>query len=400
MCTRVAYYALRRSNSLGQAVLGGVESVTRLQIREVRSARDRESFARAGRLLHHGTPQFVPPLDREVADYIDPKKNPFFAEADVEHFLATRDGEVVGRIAAVVEHRYVARFGKLGWFGWFDCVNDVEVARALLERAESWLRAAAMQRVEGPYSYDATQEFGLLTAGFDQVPALLQPHHESYYLDLVRSCGYEPRFGTRTYSWGAEDAAAMEAVRRRGEAVLDRGELTVRSFDKRHAQRDIDLLWDLFLATFSEQHDMLPMTRRMFDWQFAAMRPFVDPRLIRIVELQGRPVAFSFLVADANEVLAHAGGRPGVSFYLRYPLLRRRVSGAVILMIGVLPGMEGTGAGRVLGAQIADVALGRVRPYRQVHTTWIHEENQASLTLVGRTGSPPRRTYTVVGKDL
>ncbi len=388
-----------RVRSAGGPVPGGSPAGD-VRVVPVRGRRGRRRFAIVGRAVHAGTAQHVPPLDSSVVRFIDPKRNPFFAEARIEHFLALVGDEVLGRISATVEDRYVAARGPVGWFGWLDCVDRQDVADALLRAAESWLRDQGMPRVEGPYSYNATQEFGLLTSGFDRVPAVLQPHHEAYYDPLLRNAGYAPRYGTRTYTWTAQDADVLAPVSERGRRTAERHGLRVRPLDRSRRAADIDVVWDLFVSTFADQHDMIPMTRAVFDWQLADFKGFIDPRLVRIVEQDGEPIAFSLLAADANEVLAVAGGRAGPGFLLRYPWLRRRVRGTVVLMVGVRPGKEGTGAGRVLAGCIADVALGRVGPWNTVHTTWIHDDNASSVALVRRTGAAPTRTYAVYGKEL
>lgn len=371
-----------------------------MEIVPVRTKQDRKLFAVGARLLHRKTAEYVPPLDSDVMDFTNPDKNPFFREAEIDHFMAVENGRLLGRISATVEPRYVDAHGPVGWFGFFDCLDDGEVARALLGTVEDWLRRYGMPRVEGPYSYNATQEFGLLRSGFEQVPAVMQPHNERYYDDLLRGAGYQPRYTTQTYTWRKEDADVLERIRERADRTCEQNGLVVRSLDTRRWDAEIEQLWELFLSTFSQQHDMIPMTRTVFDWQFAQLRSFVDPQLLRFVEHDGKPIAFSFLIADVNEVLRKAGGRKRPLFLLRYPWLRRGVTGAVVLMIGVRPGYERLGAGRALAGEIADVALGRVGRYNKVHTTWIHEQNASSRALVNRTGSEPRRTYAVYRKTL
>ncbi|MDN5746583.1 MAG: hypothetical protein L0H31_15905 [Nocardioidaceae bacterium] len=370
-----------------------------ITVKPVRGRRERKAFAECGRLVHPPSSRFIAPLDSDVVDYVTESKNPFFAEAHIEHFIAWRDDDPVGRIAAVIEQRYVDHFGPTGWFGWFDCINDTEVAGALLGTVEGWLRDRGMARVEGPYSYDATQEFGLLVEGFGHEPALMQPHHEPYYQDLLRQSGYRKRFGTSTYSWTLGDPG-LEAVSERGRRALDGSDMTVRSPSLKQGSKDLESLWELFVATFSNQHDMLPMTREVFDWQLQSMKFFLDEKLVRVVEKDGQAIAFSFLAADANEVLKVAQGRMTPLTLARLPMLLRRVTGTVVLMIGVRAGFEATGAGRVIAGQIADVALGKVGRYSAVHTTWIHDDNRDSHALVNRTGAKPRRRYEVVGKDL
>jgi hypothetical protein len=218
---------------------------------------------------------------------------------------------------------------------------------------------------------------------------------------LLEAAGLRPSYTTSTYRWTRDrDGDTMRAMLARGEKARHAAGLTVRPFDPRRRQAELDLAYALFQASFAGNHHVAPMSKAVFDFQARELATFLDPRLIRFVERDGQPVAFSMLLADANEVLAAAGGRLSVPFLLRYRRLVRRISAAVILMIGALPGEAGTGIGRVLAGEIAAVGLDQAVPYRTVHTTWIHQENWQSRALVGRTGASEYRRYAVLEKDI
>ncbi|MFJ8403582.1 hypothetical protein ACIQ9K_24290 [Streptomyces microflavus] len=345
---------------------------------------------------------WVPPLSSDVQRFMDPEANPYFAEAEIEHFLATdSEGRTVGRISTTIDPAYVKRFGKTGFFGWFECIEDPEVASALLRTAEEWVADRGMERLAGPYSYCATQEFGLLVDGFDRQPAVFQPHNPPYYAQLLAQAGYQPDFHTHTFSWlGERDSDAMARLVRRGDAVTDKLGLTVRDFDPEHWDSETDLIQDLLAASFADNHDMVPISRPVLHFQLGELQELIDPRLIRFVEYQGKTVAFSVLVADGNEVLKEAGGEITEEFLERYEALKAGVTGTVVLMIGVRPEYEGLGIGRVLIGEVAKVALGRVGSFNDVHTTWVHEHNWQSRSYMTQTGTEPVRTYAVYGKDL
>ncbi|WP_157849682.1 MULTISPECIES: GNAT family N-acetyltransferase [Streptomyces] len=372
-----------------------------LTVQPVRGRRMvREFLAMAGP-LYRDDPRWVPPLTLAARRFMSPRHNPYHREAETEHFLAVDRGRVLGRISTTRDPGYVERYGDVGFFGWFESTDDQEVATALLETAEDWARERGLTKVAGPYSYCSTQEFGLLVDGFDTVPAAFQPHNPPYYAGLVEGAGYTEAYRTDTFSWGPDDdRAMMERVVARGERVLRSGGFRVRDLDSRRWDAELDLLYELFRASFAGNHEVIPMSRPVFDYNASELKDFLDPRLVRIVERDGTPVAFTMLLADPNEVLAAANGRLSPGFLLRYRKLLRQITGTVVLMIGARPELEGEGIGRILAAELAKVALGRVGGYRQVHTTWIHEENWQSRALVGRTGARPRRRYVVLEKEL
>ncbi|AYN37364.1 hypothetical protein DUI70_6871 [Streptomyces albus] len=352
--------------------------------------------------LYRDDEHWAPPLVSDVRRFMDPKTNPYFDEAEIEHFLAIGpDERVLGRVSASVDPAYVDRFGRTGFFGWFECVDDQEVADALLQTAEEWVRARGMDRLAGPYSYCATQEFGLLVEGFGDRPAVFQPHNPPYYEALLSRAGFARDFHTDTFSWLAErDEKAMERLVRRGEKVVAEFGLTVRDLDPARWDSEIDLVQELLAASFAENHDMVPISKPVLHFQLGELRELIDPRLTRFVEYNGKTVAFSMLAADGNELLREAGGELTESFLARYEELKAAIRGTVVLMIGVRPEYEGLGIGRVLIGEIAKIPLGGIGAYRDVHTTWIHEHNWQSRSYLAQAGSAPARTYAVYGKGL
>jgi hypothetical protein len=373
-----------------------------ITILPVRGRRMTGKFVRMAGRIYANDPHWVSPLTYSARRFMSPRINPYFSEADIDHFVALDSrGVIQGRISTTIDPAYVARHGRVGFFGWFETVHDADVAAGLLEQAEIWARDRGMTRLAGPYSYCSTQEFGLLVDGFDTTPAAFQPHNPPYYADLLASSGYTIGFRTDTYLWTLPgDEAVMREALHRGELAGQRYGLTVRQFDPTRWNAEMGLVYDLFLASFGGSHGMIPMSPPVFDYQAAELKSFLDPRLIRIVLRDGEPIGFSLLMADANEVLAVAHGRLSPGFLLRLPALRRRIQGAVVLMIGARPDAMGLGVGRVLAGEIARVGLGQVGRYRRVHTTWIHQDNWQSRALVKRTGAPPRRSYAVFEKEL
>ena len=359
-------------------------------------------FIEMPRLVYRHDAHWIAPLTSSARKFMSAHRNPYFAEATAEHFMAFDERDrPIGRISASIDRRYVTSFAPVGFFGWFECVDDQAVASALLRDAEAWVAARGLRRIAGPYSYCSTQEFGLLTAGFDTAPAAFQAHNPPYYRRLIEGAGYHRSYGTDVYEWSAQtDTGVLRSIADRGQRAQDAFGLQVRHLDPRAWDAEMDLLYDLFVASFVDNHDVVPISRPVFDAQARELRAFFDPDLTFFVERDGVPVGFGLLIADANEVLAVADGRLSPGFLLRFKALRRAVTGAVVLMIGARPDAVGSGVGRVLAGVIARIALGEKGRYSRVHTTWIHEQNWQSRAMVAGAGGQPRRSYTIFEREL
>src|SRR5215831_5096977 len=161
-----------------KAVESPAPSGSDVTVTPVQSAQDREAFIRFPYTLYAGDPNWVPPLEMERRDFLNPKKNPWFEFGTAELFLAHRAGRVVGRIAGVDDPHYNEFHGtKFGFFGMFDCIDDPGCARSLFDAAAGWLRGRGFQRMMGPFNFSTNYECGVLVEGFDAPPCLLMTYN-------------------------------------------------------------------------------------------------------------------------------------------------------------------------------------------------------------------------------
>ncbi|MEG8182774.1 N-acetyltransferase [Nocardia terpenica] len=373
-----------------------------ISVRPTESASQRRDFVRLSWLVNGADPSWRPPLRRTVAAGMRARSNPFHAEADIAHFVAYRDRRPVGRIAVTIDHEYVRRYGAYGMFGFFDCVDDLAVAEALFDTAQHWAADRGAAMLTGPYNYSPRHDMGLLVQGFDQPPTLMQTHNPAYYPQLLRDCGFEQRFDTTTYRWTRDEHAEQaERLRLRARKVLRSNRISVRPPDMRNFGAEVELLRRIYNESFHDHPEHVPITAPVFAALAGDLESVLDPALIRIVEVDGRPSGFSMLVPDVNQVVPRSG-RVTPSLLGRLITKRdnriRGIDTAVVVMIGVAPEHTGLGVGRVVAGEIADVVLsGR---YRQVTTTWIHERNHWSKALVAQMKAAPAKRYRVYEKAI
>src|SRR4051794_29671126 len=174
-----------------------------IEIRQTPMGGDVRDFLDVVDTIYKDEPNFIRPLDQDLKDRLNPKKNPLFEHAEGTIFTAYRNGKCVGRITATIDHEHIARHKDgTGFWGFFDTTDDEEVARELLSRAESWLRGKGMTRGRGRMSMSINEEMGCLIDGFDHPPVFLMPHHLPYQAGLIEKAGYAKT--KDVYAWRYE----------------------------------------------------------------------------------------------------------------------------------------------------------------------------------------------------
>jgi len=375
--------------------------VTSVAIVPACSRRERRRFVRLPAQLYRDQPRWMPLLERDVRRAMDVRHNPFHAEAIAEHFVA-RDsaGHVLGRVSATIHPAFIRRHGPIAFFGHFECVDDATVAAALLARVEGWALERGFDHVAGPYSYTGTQEAGVLLSS-DDAPAagLLRPFSHAYYPALLEDAGYEVRCRAFSFTWTRDQHGDRIAdLRRWADEAAAGTRLTTRGVDMRDFDREVDRLCEVYNRSFHRHPETAEISLATFRHQAHEMRQVVDPDLVRLVEDEGRLVAFALLLPDAAAAMRALDGHLNPLRLLQAQRLVRSSRDAVVVMIGVEPRSFGAGLGRVLAGEIVRcVDEGR---YDTLHTTWIHERNWASRAIAERVGAAPAMTYALYEKRI
>jgi len=319
-------------------------------IRPVKSARDLKRFIALPYRLHRGDPFWVPPLRMEVKDLLDREKNPFFKRAEADYFVAERpNGEVVGRIAAI-HNRAHNEFhdDKVGFFGFFECVEDQDVASALLDTASDWLRERGLDTIRGPASFSTNEECGLLVDGFETTPTVLNPHNPRYYIQLIEGAGFAK--AKDMLQWQSVSPELPERLNRAAAKVQERLQITLRSIDMKRFKEEIELIKPLYNGAWERNWGFIPMTDAELDHMVDQLKPVVVPELVVFAEREGKPIGFAAAIPDMNVAFKlNPSGRlfPGILKILwRWKI--KKISRLRIMLLGVLREYRGTGAAELM----------------------------------------------------
>ena len=325
----------------------------RLRVRAARDRRDLKRFIDLPYRLHARDPVWVPPLRRDVELLLSRTRNPFFEHADAEYFMAERDGQVVGRIAAISNRLHNETHGdRVGFFGFFESSDDQAVANALLEAAADWCRQRGHDVLRGPASFSVNDECGLLVDGFDTPPALMMPHNPRYYVTLLERADFVKAKDLWVYEGGSEDhyVPVPERLARGTELIRQRMGITIRPLDMRDFEGEVERIKELYNAAWEKNWGFVPMTEHEIDHLAEQFKPVVIPQLVPMAVKDGKLIGFGITLPDLNVVFRR--NRSGRMFpmilKLLWALKTRKIRRARILLLGVLPEYRGKGVDAML----------------------------------------------------
>ena len=343
---------------------------------------------------------WVPPLRRVVGDALNPK-SPFYRDADRALFVAERNGVPVGRVAAI-ENRGHNRHhdDRVGFFGFFETVDDAEVSSRLLDQAEAWLRGRSLTRARGPTSPSMNHESGLLVEGSDHPAAIMTPWNPSYYGPLVEAAGYVGVQDLLGYDIpGGDTLAVPDRVRRLAERTMQSTGVTFRTLDVAVLEQEARNVLDLYCQAWDGNWGFTPPSWEDF-WHTAKdLKSVLLPGFSFVAEAEGEAIGFMIAVRDINRVLRHVpSGRLWPRTVLRLlrdlPKVKR---GRVVLM-----GLRAEYRHRGLFPLFAYEAARRAKEvdYEGAEASWILDDNNALTTPMAAMGMHPYKRWRIYEKKL
>jgi GNAT superfamily N-acetyltransferase len=280
-------------------------------------------------------------------------KNPFFEHAEAEYFIAERGGEAVGRIAAISNRLHNETHGdRVGFFGFFESIDDQAVADALLDAAATWCRALGHDVLRGPASFSVNDECGLLVEGFDTPPTLMMPYNPRYYIGLLERAGFTKAKDLWVYQGGSQEryVPVPERLAKATELIRQRQGITLRPLNIRDFEGEVDRIKQLYNSAWEKNWGFVPMTEHEIDHLAEQFKPVIIPELVPMAERNGKLIGFGIALPDLNVIFRR--NRSGRLFpmilRLLWALKTRRIRRARILLLGVVPEYQGKGVDAML----------------------------------------------------
>ena len=376
-----------------------------LQIEQVQSKAQLRQFAAVPWRVYERDPNWIPWLYFERLDFFNKNKNPFFEHAEADYFIARRNGEAVGMIAAILNHRHNEfQQENVAHFGVFEVLNDREAALALLDTACDWARNRGVERILGPMSLSTNDECGTLIEGFDRPPVVLMSYNPPYYRDYLEEAGFEKAMDLLAWLTNLHDLIENlpAKVQRVVGRVKQRYGLHIRPIDMKNWDAEVQNIKKIYNSAWERNWGFVPMTDREIEHMAASMKMILDPALMFMVEHEGDAVGFSLTLPDVNQPLGRI--RPGpslLSSYLgagRLFLQRYNTDFIRVVALGVVENFRARGVDALLYHETAKAAL--ERGYKWAEASWILETNDSMNRPIELLGAEVYKKYRIYEKHL
>jgi GNAT superfamily N-acetyltransferase len=347
-----------------------------VEIKPVRGFGDLRRFVGLPFRLHAGT-HWAAPLRLERYMFLSRRLSAYFKHGEAEYFLAARDGRVVGRVTAQVDHAFNEfHSSRWGMFGFLEFEDDPEVLTALLDAAEAWLRARGCERMVGPMDFAMNDESGILVEGFGVEPLIRQPWHPPYYQRRVEAAGLIKAMDLLSWDLSIDNREGLHPVLpKAAERAHTKYGVTIRPMSRRHLRRELDEFAKVYNAAWSQNWGFAPYSKEDLDALALDLQLVYDRDWFMIAEIAGETVAMAITIPDINQVLKKMNGRLlplGWCYYLRKRQIMDRLR---VGFLGVLPEYQHTGVAAAL--YMAHFEAAQRSRSKKGEASWILENNHA-----------------------
>jgi len=358
---------------------------------------ERKEFLRFPNTLYKEQKQWITPLMMEQKKLIDTVKNPFYETADLAMFLATRNGKTAGRIAAIHNKAYNEHHGtNIGFFGFFDCIDDQKVCDLLVKAVGDWFSERGITEVMGPTSPGMMDVIGVLVEGFDHEPGLLMSYNFPYYDTLLKNTGMGKAMDLFAYRVNKQ-TVTLDRMARAADIVRSRiPNLTIREVNLKDFDHEVAVIRHIFNRAWAKNWGFVPLSESQFRYMAKDLKTIIDTDFAHVAEVEGIPVAFSVALPDLNQALKHINGKLVPFGILKLLYYARKIHQIRTALMGVIPEFQGKGIDALLHKQTIENGL--AKGFDSAELSWILESNVDMIRVAERIGASVEKRYRMYTK--
>ena len=335
--------------------------------------------------LYKKDPNWVAPFWYEYKDFFN-NKNPFWTHADCKLFMLKKNNKILGRIAALIDYKYCETLEKnIGFFGFFECINNNHYAEILFNTAQNWLDLKNMLIMRGPINGRVDVGCGFLIQGFNTRPCLLSSYSPPYYIQLAEHYGMKKTRDQFMYYIDLTKPLPKK-LKEKAEQCRKSG-ITIRRFNRLQTKKELNWWTDFFLETFTQHWGYVPVPPSEVKTRFGVkqIRWFVDTKLFLIAEYNDTPVAYIWSTPDYNQLFQKMNGKLAPYQLMQFLLQKQKINIGKLPLIGIKKEFRNKNIGSYLN-HLTLVEM-KKRKYRGAEVGWIDEKNTAAHTTIAITGA-------------
>lgn len=368
-----------------------------IEIKEIdlTDSRQKKNFVNFDYSIYKNYPNWVTPLRMDINQRLNIKKHPFYKIGSIKAFMAYKNNVLVGRIAAIENHKYNEFHGSsIGFFGFFECINDQEVANALLSQVKHYHIIAGNKFLHGPVNPSTNYESGLLIDGFDDPPKIMMTYNPPYYIQLLEQFGMSLEMRMFAYRFEEEDVLKNEKFLRVKDVALTRSKCTLRFIDPKKLNLEIENIKKIYNKAWENNWGFVPMTDPELDLMANELKLILDPTLApMIVNEHGEVIAFALAMRDINQIIKSFNGHLFPFNYLQLIFNKDKMDWLRVLLLGILPEYRGKGLDAVLYYEI--IKNGMKLKIKHAEASWILESNEGMNKGVQVVNGKKYKTYGI-----
>lgn len=349
--------------------------------------------------LYSKKENWIAPFWNEIRDFFKTDQL-FWSHAQCQLFLAYRNNEIVGRIAATIDHSISGKEkATTGFFGFFECINDYTVAKGLLDTAQTWLKQQGIQQMQGPVNGRVDVGCGFVIKGFKTLPYLLGHYSKPYYVDFMEQYAMKKERDLVSYHIDLTKNIpdTVEQAARRCE---EKG-ITIRRFKRFRYASEMKLWISMLMEEFADHWGYTSSSEKEVKERFGIkqLRFIVDSRLFLIAEQDGQPIGFRWSLPDYNQLFKEMHGTLGILGMIKVLLTRRKkISRGRFIIMGIQKKYRGMGVGTMMNYHT--LIEMKKRGYKNAEYGWIDEKNIASCKAGEKIGGELYKIYRIYKMDL
>jgi len=372
-----------------------------IKIEKVNSKKELNSFIRFPWKIYNSCSEWVPPLIHEQKIFFNRYKNPFFKNSEADLFLARNEnGKILGRIAAIrhQEHLEIHQ-DSTGFFGFFECIDDQEVANSLFEKVTQWLKEKGLSRMRGPMNFTINDSCGLLIEGFDFEPAIDLPYNPSYYEKLISNYGL-----TKTqdlFAFNFKPEYVTEKFRQRvmtTAARLENKDICLRPINLEEPLADCKVLYKVYEEAWQGNWGHVPIALDTFLAVAREKKKLFNREMCLIIEYKGNPAGAFFAFPDYAPAIRSMNGRIFPFGFLKFYLKSRQISKFRVILLGIFKKYRNLGLESLVLKRMDTVYP--QRGYNEAEFSWILESNKKIISTIENLGAKRYKTYRIFDKNL
>jgi len=361
-----------------------------INIIPIRNKKNLMKFIKFPFTIYKGNDVWVPPLISEMKNFLSPEKNPFHEHSEVELFLAERNNKIVGRIAAILNHRHVKiHKEKVGFFGFYEAVNEYEVSQILFDTVKDWLKTKGIEVMRGPANFSQNDTCGLLIDGFQHSPVVMMPYNPEYYKDHIEKYGFQKAMDLWAYY--LDGSIIPERLKGGVEKVKKNANIRIRPINMKKYDSEVEIIKDLYNSAWEENWGFVPMTDDEFYHLAKSLKTVIEPDFVLIGEVSGVPAGFSLALPDVNQAIKRTNGRLFPLGLFKLLWYSRKIDFLRVIVMGVKKEFRKIGVDTLFYGQTYQAAIRK--GYKAGELSWILENNLLMNKVLENLKAKVYKTY-------